>query len=82
LRFAEFVKKLEYTAMKCGCRIVKVDRFFASSQKCSVCGTVNPDMKDLRVRRWVCLGCGTAHDRDVNAARNILSEGLRISWVV
>lgn len=82
LRFADFVKKLEHMAAKCGCRVVKVDRFFASSQKCSVCGMVNPDTKDLRVRRWVCPGCGTAHDRDVNAARNILSEGLRISEAV
>ena len=79
LRFADFVKKLGYMAVKCGCRVVEIDRFFASSQKCFVCGMVNPGTKDLRIRQWVCPGCGTVHDRDVNAARNILFEGLRVS---
>ena len=82
LRFADFVKKLEYMAVKHGCRVVKVDRYFASSQKCCICGAVNPDTKDLRVRQWVCPCCGAIHDRDVNAARNILREGLRIAEAV
>ena len=51
-------------------QLVIVDRWFASSQKCSVCG-FKGGKKELNVREWTCLGCGTVHDRDVNAAKNI-----------
>ena len=78
LRFGDFVAKLGYMAGKYGCRLVKVDRWFASSQQCSVCGYKNDGTKDLRVRKWTCLACGTEHDRDVNAATNVLNEGLRM----
>ena len=78
LRFGDFVAKLGYMAGKYGCRLVKVDRWFASSQQCSVCGYKNDGTKDLRVRKWTCLACGTEHDRDVNAAINVLNEGLRM----
>lgn len=78
LRFGGFVAKLGYMAGKYGCRLVKVDRWFASSQQCSVCGYKNDGMKDLRVRKWTCPACGTEHDRDVNAAINVLNEGLRM----
>ena len=56
---------------------IKIDTFYASSQLCSVCGYQNPDTKDLSVRTWICPKCGSEHDRDINAAKNILTEGLR-----
>lgn len=76
--FSEFLRILEYVASQHSTRIVKVDRFFPSSQLCSKCGYQNPQVKDLRVRSWRCPKCGEHHDRDRNAAKNIHREGLRI----
>ncbi|WP_232320219.1 RNA-guided endonuclease InsQ/TnpB family protein [Rhodococcus sp. WMMA185] len=68
-----FTRMLEEKATRCGRTLVKVDRFFPSSQTCSVCGRVDGP-KPLSVRSWRCP-CGAVHDRDLNAARNILAAG-------
>ena len=73
----ELTRQLEYKAEWNGRKYIKVDTFYASSQLCSVCGYQNPDTKDLSVRTWICPECGAEHDRDINAAKNILAEGLR-----
>lgn len=73
----ELTRQLEYKAKWNKRKYVKIDIFYASSQLCSVCGYQNADTKNLSVRTWICPKCGAEHDRDINAAKNILAEGLR-----
>lgn len=75
LGFSEFVKILEYEAMKLGTEIIFVPPSYPSSQLCNVCGYKNPLVKDLKVREWYCPSCGVHHDRDRNAAININRAG-------
>ena len=75
LAFTEFITKLEQVAFKYGCEVCKVDRFYASSKSCCNCGYVN-DKLTLADRQWVCPDCGAILDRDLNAAKNILRQGI------
>ena len=72
----KFVSMLTYKTEWNDKKVVKIDRYFPSSQTCNVCGYVNKDIKDLSIREWECPKCHTHHDRDVNAAINILRFGL------
>jgi putative transposase len=76
--WATLVRLLEEKAERYGRSVVKVSRWFPSSQICSACG-VKDGPKPISVREWACGNCGTVHDRDVNAARNILLEGRKIA---
>jgi putative transposase len=76
--WAQFREMLTYKAHWYGRELMVVDRWFPSSQLCSECH-VNSGKKPLHVREWTCTHCGTFHDRDINAAKNILAAGLAVS---
>ena len=69
-----FVNMLKYKGQWYGCRIIEIDRFFPSSKRCHICGHINDNLA-LKDRFWLCPECKTDHDRDVNAAINILTFG-------
>lgn len=75
--WGEFVRQLDYKAVWYGRTIVKIDRWYPSSKTCSCCGYVMETMP-LDIREWTCPECGVCHDRDINAAKNIVAEGLSV----
>ena len=76
--WSTLVRLLQEKALRCHRTVVKVSRWFPSSRLCSVCG-FNSGKKPLAVRSWTCTACGITHDRDLNAARNILVEGRMVA---
>ena len=76
--WSEFLRQLEYKANWYGRELVGIDKWYPSSKRCSDCGYTMPKMP-LNVRQWTCPECGSIHDRDINAARNVLAAGLAVS---
>ena len=76
--FGKFRNMLDYKLYFRGKKLITLDKWFASSQLCNLCGYKNPEVKDLSIRNWKCPKCGTYHDRDINAAINLREEGKRM----
>src|SRR5712691_11774954 len=76
--WSEFIRQLEYKAEWYGRALVRIDKWYPSSKRCFDCGHIL-DSLTLDVRHWICPECGVSHDRDINAARNILAVGLTAS---
>lgn len=74
----KFLETLNYKALWKNKKIIKVDRFFPSSQLCNKCGFQNKLLKDFSIREWICPNCNSFHDRDLNASINIREEGKKI----
>jgi IS605 OrfB family transposase len=77
--WASFLAILEYKADAAEIEIVRAGRWFPSSQRCADCGQVNRTVRDLAIRTWACPACGVIHDRDVNAARNLVPSPAAIA---
>jgi len=76
--WGELVRQLDYKCRWYGRKLVKMDKWFPSSKRCSHCGHIVEKMP-LKIREWQCSECGTHHDRDINASKNILAAGLAVS---
>ena len=76
--YGSFLQKLTYKLEERGGKLIRIDRWYPSSQICSGCGHIHPEVKPLRVREWLCDWCLEIHDRDENAAVNIREEGRRM----
>ena len=74
---AEIKRVLEYKCLWQNKKLYTINRYYPSSQICSVCEYQNKKLKDLSIRKWVCPKCGYIHDRDINASINIMFEGLK-----
>lgn len=75
--WSEFVRQLQYKGEWAGRSVVAIDQYFPSFKRCNCCGFTMQKMP-LDVREWQCSECGAAHDRDINAARNIKAAGLAV----
>ena len=75
--WGKFITMLEYKALWNDKEIIKIDRFFPSSKQCSCCGYISQNL-DLSIREWTCPSCKTKLDRDLNASKNILKEGIKV----
>ena len=79
VRWSQLLNFIKYKCLWYGKEFKQVDRFYASSKICSCCGTYHKDIvNSLSVREWTCPDCGARHDRDVNAAKNILNQALNV----
>ena len=74
---SEIIRVFDYKALWNNKKLIQIDRYYPSSQLCNVCGYQNRKVKDLSIRSWQCPQCGHTHDRDLNAAINIMLEGLK-----
>lgn len=77
LCWSNFVKTLQYKAEENGVKIIMANKWFASSKLCNICGYKNKKLKSSD-RKWICPECGTKHDRDINAAKNLKNYGIKI----
>lgn len=80
ISWSTFISKLLWKAELYGCHVIKVNRFYPSSQTCSNCGYKNKEVQEKHLEIWTCPNCKTIHSRDLNAAKNILSESQRVLW--
>ena len=76
--YGRFIELLSYKLQRQGKYLIKVDRFYPSSQLCSVSGYQNRESRNLSLREWTCPQCGTWHDRDINVAEPLKNEGRRL----
>ena len=81
ISISKFISMLEYKARWYGRKLIKVNRYYPSSQLCNYCGYQNKELKDYSIREWQCPNCSNFHNRDFNAANNILDKGLELLFV-
>ena len=78
LPISEFIRVLKYKSNWLGKKVIEINKYYPSSQCCNRCDYKNEELKDLSVRKWACPKCGMIHDRDINASKNLMFEGLKI----
>lgn len=81
ISISKFISMIEYKGRWYGRKVIKVNRYFPSSQLCNCCNYRNKKIKDYSIRQWQCPKCGTYHNRDINAANNILDKGIELILV-